>query len=193
MPSGAVGSSLIAHIDGASRGNPGPAAYAVVVEDASGSPVTSFSRCLGKATNNVAEYQALLATLNYAIECRRLRLRVLTDSELMARQIQGTYKVKSADLKPLHQEACRLIDQLESFSIAHVPREQNREADRLANQALDEAVVRAGLQSIPGVSSSAPSKPLRALATYRQGILELQQDLPLAEGEVVELDIRRKT
>ena len=192
MPSHKPISSLVAHVDGASRGNPGPASYAVVVEDGSGSPVTSFSRFLGETTNNVAEYAALLAALQYALESGSSRLRVLTDSELMARQIQGAYKVRSADLRPLYEEARRLIARFERFSIAHIPREQNRQADRLANQALHRAEAGTGLEPKLQARLPSPPNPLRASATYRQGILELQQELPLVEGEVVELEIRRK-
>jgi probable phosphoglycerate mutase len=130
---------VIVHIDGASRGNPGPAAYGVVVESADGSRLAAFAECLGETTNNVAEYQALLVALEYALSHDYLRIRVLTDSELLALQIEGVYKVKSSGLKPLHQRALQMIARLESFSIRHVPRQQNREADRLANQALDAA------------------------------------------------------
>ena len=96
---------VIAHIDGASRGNPGPAAYGVVMESADGSRLAGFSGYLGKATNNVAEYQALLAALEYALSNHYLRVHVQTDSELLARQIEGVYKVKSPGLKPLQEQA----------------------------------------------------------------------------------------
>ncbi len=130
---------LIAHIDGASRGNPGPAAYAVVVTDARGTCVDSISKTLGNATNNFAEYQALLAALEYAREHERHKIRIFSDSELLVRQIEGRYRVKNATLKPLHARAMTLIRALESFSITHVRREQNQQADALANQALDGA------------------------------------------------------
>ena len=130
---------VIARIDGASRGNPGPAAYAVVMESADGSRLTGFSEYLGEATNNVAEYEALLAALDYALRNRFRRIHVQTDSELLALQLEGVYKVKNPGLKPLHAQAQHLIARLESFSIEHVPRERNSEADRLANQALDAA------------------------------------------------------
>jgi ribonuclease HI len=133
--------SVVAHIDGASRGNPGPAAYGVVMESEDGTPLATCSKTLGHATNNFAEYHALLAALEYAIEHKVGRLNVLTDSELLARQIQGAYKVRSPDLKPLYDRARSAIARLESFSIQHVCREQNSEADRLANLALDDAKV----------------------------------------------------
>ncbi|HEV2176899.1 MAG TPA: ribonuclease HI family protein [Terriglobia bacterium] len=128
---------LIASIDGASRGNPGPAAYAVVLKTAEGSKVSEVSAPLGRVTNNVAEYRALLAALEYALGGGHSRLRVFSDSELLVRQIQGLYKVKSLDLKPLHASARKMIARLDAFSIEHVPRERNREADRLANETLD--------------------------------------------------------
>jgi probable phosphoglycerate mutase len=130
-------SEVIAHIDGASRGNPGPAAYGVVLESPDGVPLTTLSKAIGHTTNNVAEYHGLLAALEYALQHNVRRLKVLSDSELMARQIQGAYKVKSPDLKPLFERARSAIAQLESFSIEHVRREHNREADKLANLALD--------------------------------------------------------
>ena len=139
MPSLAAAFDMIMRIDGASRGNPGPAAYAVVVENGDGTPRESFSRTLGKTTNNVAEYEGLLAALEYALQQGARRLKVISDSELLVRQIQGRYKVKSEGLKPLVERARTLIARLHSFSIEHVRREQNSEADQLANQALDSA------------------------------------------------------
>ena len=137
MPTHPTQSHVVAHIDGASRGNPGPAAYGVVLENQDGTPLTTLSKTLGHTTNNVAEYHGLLAVLEYALEHQVRRLKVLTDSELMARQIQGAYKVRSPDLKPLYESARCAIARLESFSIQHVRREHNREADKLANKVLD--------------------------------------------------------
>ena len=139
MPSHPASSEIVVHVDGGSRGNPGPAAYGVTVVDAHDTPIAELSKFLGRATNNVAEYHGLLAALEFALEHRHLRLRVLTDSELMARQIEGRYKVKSPDLKPLFARARQMIQQLEHFSIRHVPRERNAHADSLVNQALDAA------------------------------------------------------
>ena len=131
MPSHPPSSEVIAHIDGASRGNPGPAAFGVVLETHEGARIATISKTIGHTTNNVAEYHGLLAVLEYALEHKVRRLKVLSDSELMARQIQGAYKVKSSDLKPLFERARNAIARLESFSIHHVRREHNREADRL--------------------------------------------------------------
>lgn len=136
-PSPSSSGTLVFHIDGASRGNPGPAAYAVVAEDAAGHPVAAFSKTLGRTTNNFAEYQALLAALRYALEQKHPDIKIFSDSELLVRQIQGRYKVNHEDLKPLYAQALEMIGELGNFSIRHVPREQNREADRLANEALD--------------------------------------------------------
>jgi len=192
-PAKTPAAEVLVHIDGASRGNPGPAAYAVVMESPAGLPLAAFSKYLGEATNNYAEYQALLAALEYALKSPHRRIRVLTDSELLARQITGRYKVKHEALKPLHEQARRLIARLEGFSIEYVPREQNREADRLANQALD-AARRGGSRTAPISLGAGPtaSGHWRAVATYEKGTLKLHQELPLAEGEEFEVEIRRR-
>ena len=185
---------VIVHIDGASRGNPGPAAYGVVVESADGSRVAALSQYLGKATNNFAEYQGLLAALDHALSNHYSRVHVRTDSELLALQIQGVYKVKSPGLKPLCERARQLIARLDSFSIEHVPREQNREADRLANLALDEAAVEGtgGSRTARASLERKAAEPLHTSATFRNGVLEPHFHLSLLEGEVVDLEIRRK-
>jgi len=193
---------VIAHIDGASRGNPGPAAYAVVMESSDGSKLVGFSEYLGETTNNFAEYQALLAALEYALSNHYMRIHVQTDSELVARQIEGVYKVKSPGLKPLQERAHQMIARLESFSIQHVPREKNHQADQLANQALDAAERgwkkdRAEgqgdlVQDAPPGSRSKVAGPLRASATFHKGLLEPRGQLALFEGEVVDLEIYRK-
>jgi probable phosphoglycerate mutase len=189
---------IVAHIDGGSRGNPGPAAYGVAIETAQGQPVTAFAKFIGKTTNNFAEYQGLLAALEYALSHSYPHLRVLTDSELMARQVSGRYKVRSLDLKPLHDKAQAMIARLESFSIRHVYRERNREADRLANKAMDDAEhgiaphEPAPRAPAPQPPAPAPPKPLIISATFQNGVLHPQRRLPLLDGEEVELDIRRK-
>jgi len=125
------------HIDGASRGNPGEAGFGIHV---SAPPEAEARLCgyLGRATNNVAEYQALLHALRHALSRAARRVRVLSDSELVVRQIEGRYKVRHPDMQALHREARALIARLDAFEIRHVRREDNREADRLANQAIDE-------------------------------------------------------
>ena len=187
MPNPKHAFDVVMHIDGGARGNPGPAACAVVVATADGAPPHSFSQYLGETTNNVAEYRALLAALEYALEHHHLRLKILSDSELLVRQTEGRYKVKSADLKPLHEQARRLVGRLEAFSIEHVRREANREADRLVNQALDAAE---GRHAPAGRDER--DKVLRATATYQRGVLRLTRQLPLDDGEDVEIEVRRK-
>jgi ribonuclease HI len=131
-------SSLNASVDGGARGNPGKAGYGAHVTDPSGETVAEVYGYLGTATNNVAEYAALLAALEFARDAGATVLQVRSDSQLMVRQIQGTYKVKNAGLQPLFRRARRLIRCFERFRIEHVRREQNQEADALANRAMDE-------------------------------------------------------
>lgn len=179
---------IIAHIDGGSRGNPGPAAYAVVINSKDGTHLASLSKYLGHATNNVAEYEGLLAALNYALQLNRQRLKIFTDSELLARQINGQYKVKNPNLKVLYDRARTLIAQFDAFRIEHVRREHNREADRLANEAMDAA----SKGKTPQQPLSAEPRTFRATATYRQGVLKLDGSHPLGEGQEVNLKIERK-
>jgi ribonuclease HI len=133
---------LIAHSDGGARGNPGPAGYGVVIKDESGRTVAALSEYLGHQTNNFAEYQGLIAALEYAIKHGPKALKLISDSELLVRQIKGIYKVKNAVLQDLHARAKELIVQLDWFSIGHAFREQNQEADRLANEAMDKGMGR---------------------------------------------------
>src|SRR5436309_9800847 len=116
---------LIAHSDGGARGNPGPAGYGVVIHDSAGHKVAALSQYLGKQTNNVAEYQALIAALEYAVARGPKALKVVSDSELMVRQIKGIYKVKDPTLRDLHARASQLIRQLDWFEIDHVLRGKN--------------------------------------------------------------------
>ena len=127
----------MAHVDGGARGNPGPSGFGVVIEDKHGARIAEFSRYLGHHTNNFAEYSGLVAALNYALEHKHSALRVVSDSELMVRQMNGVYKVRSPELRPLYDEAKRLARGLQWFRIEHVRREKNAEADRLANEAMD--------------------------------------------------------
>jgi ribonuclease HI len=133
---------LIAHSDGGARGNPGPAGYGVVIKDQAGQKVAALSQYLGHQTNNFAEYQGLIAALEYAIEHGHKALKVVSDSELLVRQIKGIYKVKNPTLQELHGRAKELIAQLAWFSIDHALREHNREADELANHAMDKGMGR---------------------------------------------------
>jgi ribonuclease HI len=127
------------HIDGASRGNPGKASWGVHVARPDGTTVTGLFGCLGHTTNNVAEYHALINALRYALDHGTRRVAVFSDSLLVVEQIAGRFKVKHPNMVPLFREAQGLMRQFESASLRHVRREQNKEADALANQALDGA------------------------------------------------------
>jgi ribonuclease HI len=131
-----------AHCDGGARGNPGPAGYGAVIQDDHGTILAELSEFLGMRTNNFAEYSGLLGCLQYALDHHHPRLRVVSDSELMVKQIQGKYKVNSPDLRPLWQEAKNRIAKLEAFEISHALRHKNKDADRLANQAMDRGMRR---------------------------------------------------
>lgn len=129
---------ILANIDGGARGNPGPAAYGVVVRDARGEVIKEWGEYLGIQSNNVAEYSGLLAALDYAVRAGHASVKVFSDSELMVRQMLGEYKVKNPALKELYDRAQALVRKLQRFAIEHVLRERNREADRLVNQVLDD-------------------------------------------------------
>jgi ribonuclease HI len=123
--------------DGAARGNPGPAAIGAVISDESGSVLATVSKCLGTTTNNQAEYCAIIAALEKAVSLGARSAELFSDSQLVVEQICGRYKIKHAALRTLYQDVVRLIGSLESFKITYVPRERNKAADGLANQALD--------------------------------------------------------
>jgi ribonuclease HI len=129
---------IILNVDGASRGNPGPSSIGVTLKDSQNRLVESISECIGRTTNNQAEYRALIAGLKKAISLEARQVIVRSDSELMVKQLKGLYRVKKEELKPLHAEVKQLARGLESFQITAIPREENREADKLANRALDE-------------------------------------------------------
>jgi ribonuclease HI len=202
----------VANIDGASRGNPGPASYAVVLRDPEGKIALELAKNIGRETNNVAEYFALLAALDYATSHNIVALRVRSDSELLVRQMQGRYKVKSPDLKPLHERAAKLSRQLQYFAIEHVRRELNRDADALANVALDSAGVpkfedrksqiargnsdprstetRSTAPTPPAVAPAHASPPRTIRARFVQGVFVPADPVALPEGSEVTLDIR---
>jgi ribonuclease HI len=127
----------IVHTDGAARGNPGPAAIGVVIEDDQGRTVYEASRALGMKTNNEAEYMALIAALEYLKDARAREAEFLLDSELVVRQLNGEYKVKEPRLQSLHGQVIMLLNAVPKHTIRHVRREQNARADELANEALD--------------------------------------------------------
>jgi ribonuclease HI len=161
---------LIAHSDGGARGNPGPAGYGVVIQDEAGRKVATLSQYLGHQTNNFAEYQGLIAALEYAVEHEHKALRVISDSELLVRQIKGIYKVKNSTLQELHGRAKELIAQMEWFSIDHALREHNREADDLANQAMDKGTGRTS--STPRVAAGGSPATSAAGSQEFEGIVE---------------------
>jgi ribonuclease HI len=175
---------LIAHTDGGARGNPGPAGYGVVINDSQGNKVAGLSQYLGKQTNNFAEYQALIAALEFAVEHGRKALKVISDSELLVRQIKGIYKVKEPTLRDLHGRASQLIRQLDWFEIEHVLRGHNREADELANRAMDQGSGRASFQA----PKPAPQRQ-EFNGVVRGGKIELL-DGSLPEGSRVQVRIK---
>nr|HEV7954560.1 reverse transcriptase-like protein [Candidatus Acidoferrales bacterium] len=201
-----------AEVDGASRGNPGPASYAVIIHRPDGSVVYQLGKYLGRATNNVAEYFALITALDYCATSNISRLRVRSDSELLVRQMQGRYKVKSESLKPLHERAIRQSKGLAYFAIEHIPRELNSEADALANVALDRTGEVSSSARVITSTSSAPasSRPNSSNATpsstashsantgrtirahVKNGALYPNEPLDLPEGSEVEIEIRPK-
>jgi ribonuclease HI len=128
---------LIVNVDGGARGNPGPAAIAAVLQEPGGEVLEERGERIGEATNNVAEYRALLLGIERAAKLGASELELVGDSELVVKQVKGEYKVKHADMRELHAEVKRALQDFESWSIRHVRREQNSEADRLVNEALD--------------------------------------------------------
>jgi ribonuclease HI len=182
-----------AHCDGGSRGNPGPAGYGAVIEDPQGRIVARLSKFLGRQTNNYAEYAGLLAVLTWANDNRTKRLRVVSDSELMVKQMKGQYKVASPGLRPLWEEAKRLAGRLERFEMRHTLRGGNQEADQLANEAMDQGMGKASKeQSGPQVAAKTgvahgtaepanpPKAPPQTLDGYVKGgvVHLLEGDLP---------------
>jgi ribonuclease HI len=178
---------LIAHTDGGARGNPGPAGYGVVIEDQGGRKVATLSEYLGHQTNNFAEYQALIGALEYALTHGHKALKVISDSELLVKQIKGIYKVKNLALQDLHARAKELISQLAWFSIGHALREHNREADRLANDAMDKGMGRVS-------RAPSPANPVSAAQEFegvvRDGAIRLTEG-ELPEGTRVQVRIKK--
>jgi len=198
-----------ANIDGGSRGNPGPAAYGVIIRDGRGEIVAKLKKYIGRMTNNVAEYYGLIAAMDYAQSHGIRALRIESDSELLVKQMRGQYKVKSEDLRPLFERAQKMSKAFDSFRIEHVYREQNREADALANEALDETEggkpklpappkSESGAKSETSAKSQPSSKteplgskpePRKVQARFRGGVLYLLEDVELPDGMVVDVSI----
>src|SRR6185503_3587988 len=174
---------LIAHTDGGARGNPGPAGYGVVLRDAQGNKVAGLSQYLGHQTNNFAEYQALIAALEYAVAHGPMALKVISDSELLVRQMKGIYKVKEPTLRDLHAQASRLARQLDWFEIEHVLRGHNKEADQLANEAMDKG---SGRWQV----ATAQPPPQELNGIVRNGKIELLNG-SIPEGTSVQVRVKR--
>jgi ribonuclease HI len=152
---------ITAYCDGGSRGNPGPAGYGVYIQDDAGRVVGELSEYLGKRTNNFAEYSGLLAALEFAIGNGHPCLRVISDSELMVKQMKGQYRVNSPELRPLFEQAKRLALKLDRFEIRHVLRDKNRHADQLANDAMDRGMGRGAAKipiKVPVVQNASPER-----------------------------------
>jgi ribonuclease HI len=152
-----------AHCDGGSRGNPGPAGYGAVIEGPQGDVVARLSEFLGRQTNNFAEYKGLLAVLAWALEHGVRQLRVVSDSELMVKQMKGQYKVASPVLRPMWEEGRRLARELDRFEIRHTLRAGNQEADRLANEAMDK-----GMGRVAGAPVNPPAAGTPASAGHKK-------------------------
>jgi len=173
-PSSNAGSSrvMVAHIDGGSRGNPGPAGYGAYITDGDGKLVAELSDYLGVQTNNFAEYSGLIAALEYAVEHGYGTVKVVSDSELLVKQMKGQYKVRSEALQAIYQEARALVRKLDRFEIRHVLRHLNKDADRLANQAMDRGGKSRG---VAAASSSAGREAPRELrGVVRNGVVEFK-------------------
>ena len=191
-----------AHCDGGARGNPGPAGFGALIQDNHGTVIAELSEFLGIRTNNYAEYSGLLACLQYALDHHHPRLRIVSDSELMVKQIQGKYKVNSPDLKPLWQEARNRIAKLEAFEISHALRHKNKDADRLANEAMDRGMKRPHAPGQPAppplkanpypTKSEAPADPYSKADTMlrgftKNGTIHLLGNATLPDGVFVKI------
>jgi ribonuclease HI len=183
--------NLRIHIDGGARGNPGPAAAAIVIaDDDTGAILREQAFHLGKTTNNVAEYQGLLRALNAALELKAKSVRIHSDSELMVRQITGQYRVKSPDLIPLYEQAQAHLLKLDNWQIRHVYREDNRRADELVNQALDRngdvtPAPAPGSAPVPGSTASEKSSASSPVAAPSVTPASARAALPPFDLEVV--------
>src|SRR5438552_5521188 len=174
---------LVAYTDGGARGNPGPAGYGVVIQNQAGVKIAALSQYLGHQTNNFAEYQGLIAALEYALEHGHRALKLISDSELLVRQVKGIYKVKNPALRDLHARAKQLIAQLDWFALEHALREHNREADRLANAAMDKGMGRVERES----PSVAPQEYEGVVAT---GVVKILNGT-LPEGARVQMRLKK--
>ena len=182
---------LIAHIDGGARGNPGPAGYGALLEDETGKRIAELSEFLGIRTNNFAEYSGLLAAIAYAVAHQQKALLVVSDSELLVKQMKGQYKVRAPELQTLHKRALEMLRQLAWFEIRHVRREQNREADLLANAAMDSGMggKRPAEANAYAKKPETSSSAKEANGIVKNGVVEFL-GAPLPEGTLVK--VRKK-
>lgn len=176
-----ISGTTLFYIDGGSRGNPGPAGYGVVVKNAKQVTLDSRYEFLGVRTNNYAEYAGLVGALEYALSHRLSDIRIFSDSELLVRQMNGVYRVKSADLRPLFERAQAMAAQLPHFEIKHIPREQNRDADALANTAMDQ-----------GGKTVASPTTLTFSVVVEDGRLKPLVDVDLPEKKIFECILHAK-
>ena len=172
---GGESKAMIANIDGGARGNPGPAGYGVYITDGEGRRLAELSDYLGVQTNNFAEYSGLVAALEYAVEHGYRAVKVVSDSELLVKQMKGQYKVRSEALTEIYNEARALVRKLDRFEIRHVLRHLNKDADRLANEAMDRGMGRSNSGSTREGSAKSPApreetKELRGFV--RDGVVE---------------------
>jgi len=182
---------ISAHCDGGARGNPGPAGYGAVLQDESGHILAELSEFLGNRTNNFAEYSGLLGCLQWALDHGHRQLRVVSDSELMVKQIQGKYKVNSPDLRPLWEEARRRIAQLDRFEISHALRHKNKAADQLANDAMDRGMGRSqapNTVAAPSTFQASAQPQVKMLRGFtRDGAIHLLGGATLPDGVFVKV------
>jgi ribonuclease HI len=180
---------IYAHCDGGSRGNPGPSGFGAVITDAHGHTLAELSEYLGIRTNNFAEYSGLLAVLAWALEHGHTRLKLVSDSELMVKQIQGKYKVNSVDLKPLWQQARDRIAKLDAFEITHALRHKNKAADALANQAMDRGTGRPASAPVAKAASaeSKPALPPMLRGFTKNGSIQILGGHTLPDGVFVKI------
>ena len=176
-----------AHCDGGARGNPGPAGYGALIQDDAGNVLAELSEFLGMRTNNYAEYSGLLGCLQWALDHGHKNLRVVSDSELMVKQIQGKYKVNSPDLRPLWEEARRRIAKLDGFQISHALRHKNKDADRLANEAMDRGMGKLPAASPSGSNTGKPASATVLRGFTRDGTIHLLGGASLPDGVFVKI------
>lgn len=184
---------IVAHIDGGARGNPGPAGYGCVVDDANGKRLAELNDFLGAQTNNFAEYSGLIAALEWATKNGHRKLRVVSDSELLVKQMKGQYKVRSESLLDIYNEARALIRKLDKFEVRHVLRHLNKDADRLANEAMDRGMGKVNLNRANAYERPPEPKPelKEVRGIVRNGVIEFVVGDSLPEGTLVYIKPKR--